>query len=64
MDTKTRRDAQYLRDHEARRLNSEAAKRYLASKEKQASTGLIREMLAGVLFFTLMAILAVALLAL
>jgi hypothetical protein len=53
MDTKvTLRAAQAHRDAEVRRLNSEAAKRYLAKRETAASAGMIREVLTGVVFVT------------
>lgn len=64
MDKTTLRAAQSQRDTEARRLNSAAATRYLAKREAQVSTGLIREMLAGVVFITTMIAMVVIMLAL
>jgi hypothetical protein len=64
MDKTTLRANQRQRDDEMRRLNREAATRYLATRETQASTGLIREMLKGIVFFTLMMVAIVVILAL
>lgn len=64
MDKTALRNSQTQRDAEVRRLNSEAAKRYLAKRETQASTGLIRDTLAGVVFITALVTVGVALLAL
>jgi len=64
MDKTTLRAAQAQRDTECRRLNSAAATRYLAKSEKRASTGLIREVLAGVVFFTTAIVMIVIFLAL
>jgi hypothetical protein len=46
MDKTALRAAQAQRDAEARRLNGEAAKRYLTKRSVKASSGLIREALA------------------
>jgi hypothetical protein len=52
MDKTALRAAQARRDDELRHLNTTAAKRYLGAKAQQQSTGLIREVLAGVVFVT------------
>jgi hypothetical protein len=62
-DTEVLRATQAQRDTEARRLNSEAAKRYLTKRATAASTGLIRETLIGVVFITALVIVTVIVLA-
>ena len=64
MEKKTLRAEQTRRDDEVRRLNTASAKRYLSTREARASTGLIREVLSGVVFATTAVIVLVVVLAL